>query len=428
MLPDRGEFENFRKSINPSWIEKALEATGAATIRRRRLPAEQVIWLVLGMALFRNLSITEVVRKLDLVLPGGKRDVAKASVSEARSKLGPAPLKWLFEFCSRKWAEASARTWSWRGLSVYGVDGTTVRVPDSAANHEHFGRSTSGRGAGGYPMLRLVTLMALRSHLMLAARYGSYRTSERTLALELWDELPRNSLVLFDKGFWSAETGLRLSSRKTHWLTRARNDLRWKTIRRLGRGDELVQFNTPESARKEAPDLPATFQARVLRYQRRGFQPQKLMTSLLDDQAFPAAEIAELYHERWELELGYDEVKTEMLEREEAIRSQSPAGIEQEIWGIGLAYNLIRLEMERAARAAGVPPCRISFVAGLHFVRDELVLCSTIESVGTIPKLIDRLTRDLASMVLPPRRSDRAYPRAVKIKMTNYPRKKVVHL
>lgn len=427
MRPDRGTFENFRKSIDPSWIEKALEATGTATIRRRRLPAEQVIWLVLGMALFRNLPITQVARKLDLVLPGKKREVARASVSEARSRLGAEPLKWLFEFCSRKWAKASAKTWSWRGLSVYGVDGTTVRVPDSAANHEHFGRSISGRGPGGYPMLRLVTLMALRSHLLLAARFGPYRASERTLAQALWDEIPGHSLVLFDKGFWSAEVALNLTSRKTHWLTRARKDLTWKRLRRIGRGDELVQFTTPDDAREQNPDLPVTFQVRVLGYKRRGFRPQKLLTSLLDAKAFPANEIVGLYHERWELELGYDEIKTEMLEREEAIRSQSPAGIEQEIWGIGLAYNLVRLEMERAARAADVLPSRISFVAGLRFVRDELVLCSTLESVGKIPKILDRLTRDLATMVLPPRRSARSYPRAVKIKMTNYPKKKVVH-
>jgi hypothetical protein len=274
----------------------------------------------------------------------------------------------------------------------------------------------------------MVTLMALRSHLLLAARFGPYNKSERALAEELWDEMPGNSLLLFDKGFWSAELVLQVSSRpNTHWLTRARKDLQWKKLRGFSKADELVELNVPESVRKNKPDLPATFQARALRYQRRGYPPSTLVTSLLDPKQFPAPEIVELYHERWEAELGFDEVKTELLEREEAIRSQTPAGIEQEVWGIGLAYNLIRLEMARAARAAGVLPTRISFVAGLRFVRDELMLCSIIEGVGTIPKRLDRLTRQLSRWVLPPRRTERVFPRAVKIKMTNYPKKKVIH-
>ncbi len=427
MQNGRGTFENFRKSIQPEWIEQALKATGTATIRRRRLPAEQVIWLVLGMALFRNLAITEVVKRLDLALPG-KTDPARASVAQARRRVGPAPLKWLFELCARKWAHASARTLSWRGLSLYGVDGTTVRVPDSLANHRHFGRPNSGRGEGGYPMLRLVTLMALRSHLLLAARFGPYGMGEQRLADDLWPELPEHSLVLFDRGFWAARTLLAISSGTArYWLTRERKNLQRTVLRRLGPGDELVEFEVPAQIREQDPALPEHFQARALVYQRPGYQPQMLLTSLLDPKVFPAREVVALYHERWELELGFDEVKTELLEREEAIRSQTPDAIEQELWGIALAYNLIRQEMSHAAKLAGLPPSRLSFVAGLHFIREELVLCSLLDSVATIPKHLDRLRRNLSHMILPPRRPLRSFPRAVKIKITNYPRKPVAH-
>ena len=147
------------------------------------------------------------------------------------------------------------------------------------------------------------------------------------------------------------------------------------------------------------------------------------MTSLTDPKAFPASEIVNLYHERWELELGYDEIKTEMLEREETIRCKSVAGVEQELWGIFLAYNLVRLEMERTADRLNVDPVRISFVGSLRLICEEWWWASSA-SPGAIPKNLARLSARMARLVLPPRRSERRYPRAVKIKMSNYPRKR----
>jgi hypothetical protein len=147
-----------------------------------------------------------------------------------------------------------------------------------------------------------------------------------------------------------------------------------------------------------------------------------LLTSLADAEQYPAFELVTLYHERWEIELGYDEIKTEVLEREEAIRSKSPTAVAQELWGILLAYNLVRLEMERVAEEAGVEPTRISFIAALHLVCDEWLWCA-VASPGAIPKHLRNLRAKLARLVLPPRRS-RTFPRAVKIKMSNYPRKR----
>jgi len=166
---DDGAFESLKASIDPVWIQEALEATGTASLRKRRLPAEQVIWLVLGMALYRHRPIDELVGRLDLVLPGtGPVNVARSGVSQARARLGGEPMKWLFEKCSRKWGHESARKHAWRGLALYGVDGTTVRVPDSDENRKHFGSQKAGlgRGISGYPLARLVTLMAVRSHLL----------------------------------------------------------------------------------------------------------------------------------------------------------------------------------------------------------------------------------------------------------------------
>jgi len=155
----------------------------------------------------------------------------------------------------------------------------------------------------------------------------------------------------------------------------------------------------------------------------RGYRPQVLLTSLLDPVAYPAGEIVGLYHERWELELGYDEIKTEMLEREETLRSRSPTAVRQEIWGVLIAYNLVRLEMEGVADEAHVEPTRISFVVALRLICDEWSWCA-IAAPGAIPRHLNDLRASLARFILPPRRSERSYPRAVKIKMSNYAKKR----
>jgi transposase IS4-like protein/DDE family transposase len=419
------QFEDLRRNIDPEWVMQSLEATGTATLRNRRLPAEQVVWLVIGMALFRNRSIHDVVGKLDLALPGISLTVAPSSVVQARARLGPDPMEWLFTICAEHWAHASARSHHWRGLALYGVDGTTLRVPDSTDNAGYFGYSHSVRGESAYPMVRGVGLMALRSHLLAAVAFGPYATGEISYATNLWSSLPHHSLTIVDRGFFSAKILIPLARRGTnrHWLIRAKRNLRWRVLRRLGPRDALVELKVSREARKQDPSLPELWVARTITYQRKGFRPQTLLTSLTDPDAFPADEIATLYHERWELELGYDEIKTELQGREEAIRSRTPAGVHQELWGIFLAYNLVRLEMERVATEAGVEPTRISFVAALRLICDEWLWCA-LASPGAIPNHLRNLRASLKSLILPPRRSERRFPRAVKIKMSNYARKR----
>jgi hypothetical protein len=427
---DEGAFDRLRDSIDPEWIDEALEATGTATLRRRRLPAEQVVWLVLGMAIYRGRPIDELVERLDLVLPGsGRGSMARSAVAQARARLGDEPLKWLFERCARKWAHESARRRAWRGLALYGVDGTTLRVPDSPENRAFFGSQKAGgeRGISGYPLARAVTLMALRSHLLAGAALGPFG-DERPYARELWPLLPDDSLAIVDRNFLGAGILIPLATggRHRHWLTRATKRTQWTVIRKLGTGDDLVELEVSREARRKDPSLPRTWIMRAVRYRRRGFQPQTLLTSLVDPEPYPAEELVALYHERWELELGFDEVKTDMLERQEAIRSKTPKGVMQELWAIGLAYNLVRLEMERIADEADVPPCRISFVMSLRLIRDEWMWASASRSPGAIPRNLRRLRDELRRFVLPPRRTERSFPRAVKIKMSNYPRKRPV--
>jgi hypothetical protein len=425
---DEGAFDRLQASIDPDWVAEALEATGTATLRKRRLPAEQVIWLVLGMALYRNRRIDELVASLDLALPGRRGPTpAPSAVVQARDRLGDEPIRWLFEVCAEKWAHEGARRLEWRGLAVYGIDGTTTRVPDSPENRLQFGSQDAGggRGTSGYPLVRIVTLMALRTHQLAAMRFGPYAVGETTYAKALWAQVPDNALVIVDRNFfdYGVLRSIEEHGANRHWLIRARKQLKWRTVAALGPGDEIVAMEPARATLKRHPDAPPVVQMRAIRYERPGFRSQTLLTSLLDAERYPAEDIVALYHERWEIELGYDEVKTDMLERQEAIRSRKPRGVFQELWGVALAYNLVRMEMIRIAEEADVAPNRISFVMALRLIRDEWAW-ATVTSPGAIPRHLRELRAQVARFVLPPRRTQRCYPRAVKLKMSNYARKR----
>jgi len=169
--------------------------------------------------------------------------------------------------------------------------------------------------------------------------------------------VPDRALVILDRDFCSYALfhALAEPACQRHWLVRAkagRTALTAPVVQRLGPGDHLVDLTPSRATRTAHRPLPATLRVRAVRVHHRGFRPYLVFTSLLDPVAYPAAELVALYHERWELELTFDEVKTHTLERAEALRSQAPTRVEQEVWGLLLAYNLLRLVMSRAAPRA----------------------------------------------------------------------------
>ena len=417
-------FDVFRQHLKPAWIDTALKTTGTLSLRRRRLPAESAVWTVIGMALLRDRSIQEVVTHLGLVLPAEDQlaTITGSAILQARDRLGQEPLAALFAQLADHWVDRSADQHRWRGLRVYGIDGSTLRIPDTQENDAAFGRPKSGRGRSGYPQVRLVALMVLRSHELASLAFGRYADSEVTLAEPLWSKIPDKSLTLVDRGFisYSVFQGIRSAGSERHWLTRAKKNLKWTKVKRLGPNDYLVEIPINKNLRRRHPEMPPTMTARAIRYQRRGFRSQVLLTSLLDHTAYPPAEIAELYHERWELELGFDEVKTHTLEREEALRSRTPERVRQEVWGLAIGYNLVRLEMERAAETLRLPPTRISFRHSLLLVRTFLLVTAWASNPANLPRRLEDLHTEVGLLVLPERRRQRSYPRAVKVKMSNY--------
>src|SRR2546430_895548 len=266
-------FDRFQSHIDQMWIEEALAATGTATIRKRRLPAEQVVWLVIGMALMRNESIERVVAMLNLALPSAKGDTtAKSAIVQARQRLGEEPMAPLFNVTADHWAHASARRNQWRGLALYGVDGTTNRVPDSPENREAFGgqSGSSYRGGSAYPLVRIVALMALRSHLIASWQFADYATGETTLARELWREMPDDSLLIADRAFLIADDlcAIERGGDNRNWMVRAKSKTKLCRIKKLGRNDELVEIVLSSDTRYRYPNIPPVWTARAIRYHR----------------------------------------------------------------------------------------------------------------------------------------------------------------
>ena len=433
-------FKRFGRLLDAKWVEASLEETGTASVRKRKLPAQLVVWLVIGMALFRDRAIQEVVSHLGLVLPSqkmkgagkGKKSLVPSAIPQARYRVGAAPMEMLFSRTAEEWAHAEADKDRWRGLALYGMDGTTFRIPDTDENQEAFGRPASSRGQAGYPQVRAMALMALRSHLLASVAFGpcsGKKTGEHTLAQELWPQVPDDSLVIVDRGLINYGVFFRLShdddgevTGHKHWLIRAKNNSRWKTLKTFGPGDELVELSISSYVRKRDPTLPMKMVARAIRYEVSGYRPQTLLTSMIDAESYPAVEMAALYHERWEIELAYDEIKTHMLERQEALRSKKAEGVRQEIWGIMLVYNLVRKEMLEVAEQAGVIPRRVSFRHSLQLIRVFCLVEAWTMSPGNLPKRLEGLCEMMGLLILPERRSKRRYKRHVKIKMSGYKR------
>lgn len=423
-LGPKGGLERFAASLEPAWIEEALQATGTASLRRRKLGAEQAIWVVLGMAMYADRSIKAVVDHLGLVL-GGNGSVVSSAVTKARYRLGAEPLQWLFDKVATAWS-ATNGLGGYRGLALYGADGTHLRVDDSDANFEHFGKpgGRGGSGDAGYPQLRLVALLNLSNRLLTGVRCGPFSKSEHELARELWKLIPDHSLTILDRGFISFRTFRELMSGGTnrHFMIRLKSNAVYEELEELPDGTVLAAIHPPDHVRKGDPNA-GPLKIRIISYKHDGGEASRLAVSLLDHVVHPAKELVALYHERWELELCFDELKTHMLERKECLRSKKPEGVYQELWGILLVYNLVRREMLLAAEARSIPARRISFRSSLLWIRDFWTSAWMI-SPGNVPRALADLRTDFLdkSLLLPVRRSDRRYPRHVKIKMSQYKR------
>jgi hypothetical protein len=254
------------------------------------------------------------------------------------------------------------------------------------------------------------------------AGYSGKGTGEQTLAQGMAAGLPDSSILLFDAGLfncfelWKHQS----SGQDRDWLGRVKLNLTYTVVETLGPGDERARFKVPSDVRREHPEMPEWLEVRVLTSQDSKGEVYRLMTTLLDAAEYPAEELWSLYNERWEVELGNREVKTYLLERNDPLRSKTPDGVRQEIWGILLAYNLIRYRMGRAASRVGLEGRQLSFKGALWNISVFCAAMAWMVAPTKIPALLERLDEALVEDVLPARRKRAPRPRAVKGRKKTY--------
>lgn len=360
-------------------VEEALEATGRQSQRQRQLPARVMVYYVLALALYMEVGYGEVLRCLieglsRLGLPVERlRQTARSSISQARQRLGPEPMKLLYETLALPIAQEQTQGAWYRLWRLVSVDGSTLDLSDTQENEATFGRPGTSRGQSGFPQLRFVTLVENGTHILFGARVGGYRTSEAQLAQEVLDQLQPDMLCLADRGFFSYRLWQRAARTGAALVWRVKSNLRLPVLERLSDGSYLSQIYA--STKDRRLDRGGIW-VRVIEYRLEGIEDAeplyRLVTSLLEEQTAPAAELAALYHERWEIESAFDELKTHLRGRQIVLRSKTPELVLQEFYGLLLAHFAVRSLMHEAALQGKVDPDELSFVHAVRVIKRKL--------------------------------------------------------
>ncbi|WP_245579556.1 IS4 family transposase [Aliagarivorans taiwanensis] len=299
------------------------------------------------------------------------------------------------------------------------------RAHDSVDNRNAFGSERNQQGENSYPQVRMCCLMEVTSHLILGSEFDARAVGEMTLAERLIGRAVDHSVTLFDRGYYSL--GLLDSWHKAgeerHWVIPARKGARFNEQKRLGENDWLVSIPTSPQARKKFTGLSTHISDRLTRYTLNG-KTYRILSSLLEPLRYPYDELVDLYAQRWEIELGYREIKQTLLQSAHTLRSKKLEMVHQELWGVLLAYNLIRIVMiEACAAEEPLTPTRLSFSHCLWHVTTFLARLP-MSSPGNLPKHYAALLETLRMLTLPAYRPVRVYPREVRRKPTKYPFKK----
>jgi hypothetical protein len=365
----------------PELVDRVVAEAERREVRHRLLPARVVVYYVLGLALFSQASYEEVMRELTEGLSWASgwaqswQVPTKAALFKARARLGPEPLQALFGEAARPLAVPATKGAWYRDWRLMSIDGTCLDVADTEANDTEFGRPGTGRGekTGAFPQVRLAGLAECGTHALTAAAIGACTTGETTLARDLLPSLGKGMLVLADRNFYSfdlwneaAATGAQLL-----WRTKAGHVL--PADERLDDGSWLSHLRKFNKRRNRMTDTDVP--VRVIDYGLDDHgRPQaedryRLVTTIFDPQAAPAAELAALYPQRWEFETALDELKTHQRGPRMVLRSKHPDLVRQEIYGYLCVYFAIRWLMHAVALEAGHDPDRLSFTRTLRAAR-----------------------------------------------------------
>ena len=428
------KLEALEQAIPHAAVAAALQETGVKTQRERKLNLVLTAFTVIAMNVYTCISIGHVLEKISkglrFIWPDAEYAVAGDSAfSYRRAQLGVRPLRALLRRVCRPVTSPDTRGAFVYGLRLVALDSTVEEVPDTAANAKVFGRSYSHLGASNFPQLRTILLAECGAHTILDACFFPYHVSERVGAQRLVRSISAEMLVLWDMGLHSFDLIQAVCARGAQVLGRLPAHARPLRSETLADGSYLTELYPSAYPRRKAGEQ---LRLRIIEY--RFTDPalpghharHRLVTSLLDAERYPALDLVCLYHERWEIELLIDESYTHQRLAHGPLRSLTPRGVIQELYGLVLAHYAIRSLMHAAAVQAGVDPDRLSFVHALEVIRDAVPEFQMV-APELQPQLYQRLLRDIASARLPERRL-RINPRVVKTKISRFPRKRPKHL
>ena len=372
------------KTFPRSRIDEVLTTTDRRSRRQRELPAHVVVYYVIALALYMQASYREVLRCLLeglqwMARPGTHLKVTgKSGISQARTRLGWAPLKELSDQLVGPIAGKTTRGAWYRDWRVVTLDGTTFDVADTRENAQTFGRPGTGRGTSAYPQLRIVSLVENGTHVLFGTTLGALREGETTLARHVLPALRPGMLCLADRLFfgWALWRAAHATGADLVW--RIKQKLRLPRETTLPDGSYLSTIYPSSRDRRQWTN---GITVRVIDYTLAGISQAeplyRLVTTILNP-AVPAAELAALYHERWEIETALDELKTHLRGAKVVLRSKTPDLVRQECYGLLLAHFAIRGLMHEAAVMVDVDPDRLSFIHAVRVIRRKLPLAVAI--------------------------------------------------
>jgi hypothetical protein len=405
-----GHLGELTQQVPFEMVDAVLEQTCRVQRRVRDLPARVVVYLLLAGCLFSELGYGQVWHRLAAGLDGLPVAFPTAgALTQARRRLGPGPLRELF-FLLRGPSPAGAR---WRGLLVVAIDGTIMTVADSAANLAVYSRQRGGRnGDSGYPMLRLLVLVSCGTRTVIDAVFRPVSSGETTCAPLLLGSLRAGMLLLADRNFAAGFLAAQITAARADFLIRVRTgncSPKLPVLTRCPDGSWLSRFGG-------VPVRVIDAQVTVTTSAGRSSERCRLITTLADPARCPAGDLVTLYHERWEVETAYFELKSTILGGR-VLRARTPDGIEQEIWALLVAYQALRTAIADAASTVpGTDPDRASFAIALNAARDQVILAAGVIAATDLAGNIGR--RVLASLM--PGRRLRISPRVVKRAMSRY--------
>jgi hypothetical protein len=377
------------KTFPKGRIHAALAATERTSRRQRELPAHVVVYYVIALALYRQVSYREVLRCLleGLQWIAGPTRVVKVTgksgISQARARLGWRPLQQVHDEVVRPIAVPATKGAWYRDWRLLSLDGSTLDVADTAGNVKGFGRPGASRGTTAYPQLRFVSLVENGTHVLVGSQLGRYREGETTLARKVVAALGRGMLCLADRQFFGWTLWQQAAHTGADLLWRVKKNLRLPCHKRLPDGSYLSVIYPSARDRRHGTQGVTV---RVIEYTLAGVAEAedlyRLVTTIVDPDRGPASELAALYHERWEIETALDELKTHLRGAKIVLRSKTPDLVRQEFYGFLLAHFAIRSLMHEAALTIGVDPDRMSYVHAVRVIRRKLPLAVAIPPSG----------------------------------------------